>query len=274
MSFIPTLSSDEICVGTDTSKCLTDELIRIENSIPDAVSGPQGPAGENGADGEDGADGITPHIGTNGNWYIGDADTGVAAQGPQGAQGIQGEAGATGAQGPKGDKGDKGDTGAQGPKGDKGNKGDTGATGPQGPAGADGDDFNGNLTGGILRLQGNQAAFFSGSQEIFGSNNWPTRIAGNAITATKSITVDSDERVKDIFDVDMEALKSFVARINLVGYSYKEFLDEKHIGVVAQQLISINPEIAEYFVRETVDGYYAVDYTALTFAMAYCALQK
>ena len=33
-------------------------------------AGPQGPAG---------ADGITPHIGANGNWWIGDIDTGVAA---------------------------------------------------------------------------------------------------------------------------------------------------------------------------------------------------
>ncbi len=34
-----------------------------------------------------GADGVTPHIGSNGNWFIGDIDTGVAAQGPQGLSG-------------------------------------------------------------------------------------------------------------------------------------------------------------------------------------------
>lgn len=44
----------------------------------------------------EGVDGITPHIGDNGNWYLGDTDTGVAAKGA------------------KGDKGDKGDTGATG----------------------------------------------------------------------------------------------------------------------------------------------------------------
>jgi len=69
-----------------------------------------------------GADGITPHIGDNGNWYLGDEDTGVAAKGAKGD---------TGAQGPKGDPGAKGDTGAQGPKGDDG------GTGPRGPAGSD-----------------------------------------------------------------------------------------------------------------------------------------
>lgn len=35
-----------------------------------------------GKDGEDGADGITPHIGENGNWWIGDKDTGVASVTP------------------------------------------------------------------------------------------------------------------------------------------------------------------------------------------------
>ena len=41
-----------------------------------------------------GKDGVTPQIGDNGNWWIGNTDTGVPATGPQG---------------PKGDKGDKGD---------------------------------------------------------------------------------------------------------------------------------------------------------------------
>lgn len=34
--------------------------------------------------GDPGADGITPHIGTNGHWYIGDEDTGVKAEGTDG----------------------------------------------------------------------------------------------------------------------------------------------------------------------------------------------
>lgn len=41
--------------------------------------------GANGKDGTDGDDGITPHIGSNGNWYIGDTDTGVKAQGEGGS---------------------------------------------------------------------------------------------------------------------------------------------------------------------------------------------
>ena len=43
-----------------------------------------------------------PYIGENGNWWCGDEDLGVAAQGPQGEQGIQGEQGPQGEVGPKG----------------------------------------------------------------------------------------------------------------------------------------------------------------------------
>ena len=52
-----------------------------------------------------GPSGASPYIGENGNWFVGELDTGVQAQG---------------AQGPKGEQGPKGDTGATGPKGDTG----------------------------------------------------------------------------------------------------------------------------------------------------------
>ena len=52
--------------------------------------------------GKDGEDGITPHIGENGNWYLGDTDTGKPSRG---AKGDKGE---------KGLKGDKGDTPVKG----------------------------------------------------------------------------------------------------------------------------------------------------------------
>ena len=53
----------------------------------------------------DGADGITPTIGDNGNWYLGDTDTNKPSRG---------EKGETGASGPQGPKGDTGATGADG----------------------------------------------------------------------------------------------------------------------------------------------------------------
>ena len=41
--------------------------------------GKDGQDGQDGQDGEDGKDGLTPYIGANGNWWLGDADTGVRA---------------------------------------------------------------------------------------------------------------------------------------------------------------------------------------------------
>ena len=118
-----------------------------------ALSDITGPSGQKGADGKDGkspefrvnentlqwryagdevwlnlydlsslrgSDGKTPFIGENGNWWIGETDTGVKAAG---ADGIKGDKGDQGEKGEKGDKGDKGDTGAQGEKGDAGQNG-------------------------------------------------------------------------------------------------------------------------------------------------------
>jgi hypothetical protein len=42
---------------------------------------------ESGPRGLPGADGITPHIGVNGNWYLGETDTGVKAEGKDGKDG-------------------------------------------------------------------------------------------------------------------------------------------------------------------------------------------
>ena len=81
------------------------------------ITGPAGPAGadgqpgQNGApgadgkDGRDGEDGITPHIGDNGNWYLGETDTGKPSRGetgPAGQDGTDGKDGADGAPGQDG----------------------------------------------------------------------------------------------------------------------------------------------------------------------------
>lgn len=81
-------------------------------------NGADGKDGTNGQNGSDGADGNTPFIGENGNWWIGETDTGVKAAGTDGTDGVDGE---------KGDKGDKGDKGEKGDKGDKGDAGQNGS---------------------------------------------------------------------------------------------------------------------------------------------------
>lgn len=62
-------------------------------NIPASASGPKGDKGD------PGENGITPTIGSNGNWYLGDTNTGKPSRGETGPKGD------TGAQGPKGDPG-------------------------------------------------------------------------------------------------------------------------------------------------------------------------
>lgn len=120
--------------------------------------------------GKDGTNGTTPHVGTNGNWYIGSTDTGVAAQGEKGDKGDKGDDGQDGLMPYVGSNGNwwLGDTdtkvpargkdgetpvikdgnwwiggtdtgiAAQGEKGDKGDKGEDGQDGKDGNDGNDG----------------------------------------------------------------------------------------------------------------------------------------
>lgn len=60
------------------------------------------PAGGSGGTGQDGKDGITPTIGANGNWYLGDEDTGKPSRGATGPQGADGKDGTNGTDGTDG----------------------------------------------------------------------------------------------------------------------------------------------------------------------------
>ena len=105
---------------------------------------------EDGADGKPGAagaDGVTPHIGDNGNWYVGSTDTGKPSRGATGApgkDGADGKPGAAGADGVTPHIGDNGnwyvgstDTGKPS-RGATGAPGKDGADGKPGATGADG----------------------------------------------------------------------------------------------------------------------------------------
>ncbi|MBP3348886.1 MAG: collagen-like protein, partial [Clostridia bacterium] len=101
----------------------------------DGVDGVNGEDGKDGADGEDGKDGVdgkTPYIGENGNWFIGDVDTGVKAEG------VDGEDGKDGADGEDGKNGTNGKDGKDGVDGEDGKDGNDGADGEDGKDGADG----------------------------------------------------------------------------------------------------------------------------------------
>lgn len=130
-------------VNSANAKKLATDTKNIAQSVrTDADNGKfNGAKGDTGAAGKDG---LTPHIGENGNWWIGDTDTGISAKGAKGDTGAKGEKGDTGERGPQGEQGvqgvqgEKGDTGAQGPVGETGPVGPKGDTGPQGERGEQG----------------------------------------------------------------------------------------------------------------------------------------
>ena len=62
----------------------------------DGINGQDGRDGADGQNGSDGKDGKTPFIGENGNWWIGEIDTGIKAAGTDGKDGINGIDGTNG----------------------------------------------------------------------------------------------------------------------------------------------------------------------------------
>ena len=94
--------------------------------------------GENGQDGKDGTDGLTPYIGDNGHWWIGNTDTGVSAQGPSGQDGKDGT---DGQDGKDGADGQDGAPGTPGQDGEDGTSLHTGSGIPSNSLGNDGDSY-------------------------------------------------------------------------------------------------------------------------------------
>ena len=109
--------------------------------------GDNGTNGQNGEPGQNGQPGLTPHIGENGNWWVGNTDLGVKAQGNPGTNGQDGQPGRDGQPGQPGRDGQNGQPGRDGQNGETPRIGDNGnwwignedtgkpARGAQGPQG-------------------------------------------------------------------------------------------------------------------------------------------
>ena len=166
----------------------------------------------------------------------------------------------------KGQKGDKGD------KGDRGPRGEVGPEGPRGPAGKD---FDGNLPGGTLRVNGKQAVYDSGASIVFGASNQDTMITGKAIYSRVAIAVPSDKRFRDNIEPanEVDAVE-FVKKLPIYEYNYKG--DKKRrIGVMAQEVNAL--DFGKHFVEhDYLQDKYAVSYSELVFPLylAYQELEK
>lgn len=94
LSEVETIDIDVEKVDSSTTVTLTKkDGTTKEVEILDGVDGIDGQDGRNGTDGQDG---ITPTIGNNGNWYLGETDTGKPSRGIQGETGAPGQNGQDG----------------------------------------------------------------------------------------------------------------------------------------------------------------------------------
>ena len=118
---------------------MTDQKAQFAKNVAEDINALNARVDElDGKVGTGGGNGLTPRIGDNGNWWIGDTDTLKPARGEQGLQGVRGERGLQGERGAQGERGIQGLQGVQGLQGLPGVKGDAGAKGEQGERGLQG----------------------------------------------------------------------------------------------------------------------------------------
>ena len=118
---------------------MTDQKAQFAKNVAEDINALNARVDElDGKVGTGGGNGLTPHIGDNGNWWIGDTDTLKPSRGEQGLQGVRGERGLQGERGAQGERGIQGLQGVQGLQGLPGVKGDAGAKGEQGERGLTG----------------------------------------------------------------------------------------------------------------------------------------
>lgn len=89
-------------VGASVSATVIDYMEVTGPQGETGATGATGPQGETGPQGVAGADGVTPTIGENGNWYLGEDDTGKPSRGEKGLKGDTGDQGPQGLPGPTG----------------------------------------------------------------------------------------------------------------------------------------------------------------------------
>ena len=98
--------------------------------------------------------------------------------------------------------------------------------------------------------------FDSGSYSIGSSDN-----RYYSVYLRVNPNVSSDERCKrDIAALDAETLAAFVNALPVVAYNYNDDAEDEaqRIGLIAQDVISANPEIARFFVEQDKKGFFSL----------------
>lgn len=124
-----------------------------------------------------------------------------------------------------------------------------------------------NFSGGLVRLKGTQTLFNSGTMITLSSNNVETMIAGSKIYSKVTISVSSDERLKEnIADVDAQSCIDFVKGLEVKTFKYKDN-ETPCIGVIAQQIEKLSPELAKRLVTKDENGMLGVKTSDLVFPL-------
>jgi hypothetical protein len=242
---------------------MTDQRARFAQNVAEDINALNARVDElDGKVGTGGGNGLTPHIGDNGNWWIGDTDTLKPARGEQGIQGLRGERGAQGergiqglqgAAGVKGDKGEKGEPGAKGGQGLQGLPGKDGAAGAKGSDGLPGKDgksayqiavangFSGDEAAWLLSLKGEKgekgdpgSGGIAGQAKASESARIPVTVTGS--TATMSIDYSSPFAAIPTVNIGVEDPSGNIRTVTLVSVSTTGFIVRCNYWVTTQFL--------------------------------------
>lgn len=165
----------------------------------------------------------------------------------------------------------------KGAKGDKGDKGATGATGSVSGAStivipSTGSTFTSNSTNGLgVKLSGGNGILGWNYQSKDIGNLYLNNGAGSAykvFITNYSAVSSSDIRLKTVFN-DVPNILDKIEHISAFYHTRKDEEDKiLRIGVSAQAVKEILPEVVQLITPDNDDSYYAVDYTTLATTVA------
>ena len=124
----------------------------------------------------------TPHMGNNGNWWFGNDDTGVQAQG------------------------EKGDPGEQGPQGEKGDPGEAGAKGTDGTSPHIGE--NGNWWIGETDTGVSAGGTGSGLPEVTTEDNGKAAVVMNGQWVAMAVSIPDDAHINSLIDAKLGVIEN------------------------------------------------------------------
>lgn len=152
---------------------------------------------------------------------------------------------------------------------------------------------------GAIKSNGVQVGYNSGTDTTLGSNSYPTIVAGtyttlngektyapniyprntgtfylgaqsnrwSGIYSKVAVNVSSDRRLKEnITPIDSDEAEKLINGLNVCKFNYIGS-DDKNVGVIAQDILEISPELAETLVTQGDDGYYGVKTSDIVFPL-------